>query len=220
MQLTGSQVVWFNHTYSTIYGWQGSSPSGLTSQHRKWATEYPHSSCKRQIWKKLLLYRLPLSSHKIRSFIFYERVNLATLPNSFMLQLQLHYQSKPSALCMIGATPHTPHIPHQCLTIIQGNITVKRPGNSTTKALIHVISFCAALCRPNCTQDTQFSRQCCIISYGSYHASPSSCNTEAECLLNMSGIKHNFHTCFLQYVWDMQHFCQKYIFYATIHVVI
>ena len=79
------------------------------------------------------------------------------LPNSFMLQLQLHYQSIPSALCMMGATPHTAHVPQQCLTIIQGNITVKRPGNPTTHALINVISFCAALCRPNCTQVTSSS---------------------------------------------------------------
>jgi hypothetical protein len=124
------------------------------SQHRKWAPEYPDISHKRQTWKKLLLYGLPLSSHKIRSFIFYERVNLAMLPNSFLLQLQLHYQSIPNALCMIGATPHMAHVPQQCLTIIQHNITVKRPGNPTTQALIHVISFCAALCRPNCTQVT------------------------------------------------------------------
>jgi len=91
-----------------------------------------HSMQEANMEKKLLLNGLPLWSHKIRSLIFYERVNLAMLPNSFVLQLQLHYQSIPSALCMMGATSHTAHIPQQCLTITQGNITVKRPGNPTT----------------------------------------------------------------------------------------
>jgi hypothetical protein len=79
------------------------------------------------------------------------------LPNSFVLQLQLHYQSIPSALCMMGATSHTAHVPQQCLTTTQGNITVKRPDSPTTEALIHAISFCAALCRPNCSQVTPSS---------------------------------------------------------------
>jgi hypothetical protein len=71
------------------------------------------------------------------------QIILAMLPNSFMLQFQLHYQPIPSVLCIMGATPHTADDPQQYLTLSNVTTLFKRPGNPTTQALIRHFVLCS-----------------------------------------------------------------------------